>query len=132
MIDPEEAKAGGAPELQEAVFRARDAVLPALVHVEPIKEVYDRGRKAKAAVTGSGFVVDLKGHVLTNDHVVAHASRVKCILYDKREVSAVVVGRDPFTDVAVLRLETDDVPHKRFSVASGWAAFRWFLFRWFL
>ncbi|MEM7248335.1 MAG: trypsin-like peptidase domain-containing protein [Acidobacteriota bacterium] len=92
-------------DLQEAIFDARDAVLPALVHVEPIVDVYSRGQKSKASVTGSGVIVDSAGHVLTNDHVVDNAQRVQCILHDKREVPATVVGRDPFTDVAVLRLE---------------------------
>ena len=91
--------------LQRSIFDARDAVLPALVHVEPIIEVYARGQKQKAAVTGSGVIVDQAGHVLTNDHVVAHAQRVTCILYDKREVTARVVGRDSLTDVAVLQLD---------------------------
>lgn len=91
--------------LQRAIFAARDAVLPALVHVEPIVDVYARGQKSKAAITGSGVIVDREGHVLTNDHVVAHAQRVTCILYDKREVTATVVGRDSLTDVAVLKLD---------------------------
>jgi serine protease Do len=92
-------------ELQGAVLSARDAVLPALVHVEPILEVFQRGRKAKAAMTGSGVVVDREGHVLTNFHVVENAKRVKCVLADQREVEASIVGTDPLTDIAVLRLE---------------------------
>ena len=100
-----EKAAPAAPSLQSAIFAARDAVLPALVHVEPIIEVYARGQKSKAAVTGSGVIVDLEGHVLTNDHVVAHAQRVRCILYDKREMTARVVARDSLTDVAVLQLD---------------------------
>jgi serine protease Do len=101
------------PELQRTVFAARDAVLPALVHVTPILEVYSRGQKQKAAVTGSGVIMDAAGHVLTNNHVVSHAKRVTCILYDKRELTAHVVGTDTSTDVAVLQLdlaEGEDVP----------------------
>ncbi len=92
-------------QLQAAIFAARDAVLPALVHVEPIIDVFARGQKSKAAITGSGVIVDAQGHVLTNDHVVAHARRVTCILYDKRELTATVVGRDALTDVAILQLD---------------------------
>lgn len=99
------------PDLQLAAHAARDAVLPALVHVEPIIDVYRRGQKSKAAVTGSGVIVSPAGHVLTNDHVVAHARRVRVVLSDQREVSARVIGRDTFTDVAVLQLEEQDEPY---------------------
>jgi serine protease Do len=92
-------------ELQGAIFAARDAVLPALVHVEPIIELYQRGQKAKAAITGSGVIIDAQGHVVTNNHVVENARRVTCVLYDRRERTAKVVGQDSLTDVAVLLLE---------------------------
>ncbi len=107
--------------LQRRIYAARDRVLPALVHVEPILEVYARGQKAKAALTGSGVIVDTDGHVLTNDHVVAHATRVTCILADKRELTARVVGRDAATDVAVLKLDLPEglvVPHAQLGRSS--------------
>lgn len=99
---PGEPLPGG--ELQAAVLAARDEVLPALVHIEPIREVFQRGRRAKAAVNGSGVVVDREGHVLTNFHVIENARSVKCVLADQREVEAEIVGSDPVTDIAVLRL----------------------------
>ena len=91
-------------ELQAAVLAARDEVLPALVHIEPILEVFQRGRRGKAAVTGSGVIVDREGHVITNFHVIENARTVKCVLSDQREVEAEIVGSDPVTDIAVLRL----------------------------
>jgi serine protease Do len=98
-----EALPGG--ELQAAVLAARDAVLPALVHVEPVREVFQRGRRSKETLTGSGVVVDDQGHVLTNHHVAENAKRLKCVLADQREVEATLVGTDPLTDIAVLKLE---------------------------
>jgi serine protease Do len=53
---------------------------------------------------GSGFIIDEAGHVVTNAHVVAHASSVRVRLLDKREFKATVRGRDPRLDVAVLDL----------------------------
>jgi serine protease Do len=118
--------AGAAPgrantDFQQEIYDARDAVLPALVHVEPILEVYARGQKAKEAVTGSGVIIDDAGHVVTNDHVVANATRVTCILTDKREFTARVVGRDSSTDVAVLALDLGDakVPHATLGRSAG-------------
>ncbi|QRO02761.1 Do family serine endopeptidase [Archangium violaceum] len=54
---------------------------------------------------GSGFIIDAKGLVLTNNHVVENAERVRVKLDDGRAFDARVLGRDPLTDVAVLQLE---------------------------
>src|SRR5262245_37113938 len=55
--------------------------------------------------TGSGFVVSDNGYILTNNHVVAGADRVTVRLYDKREFTAHVVGADPATDVALIKID---------------------------
>jgi serine protease Do len=60
--------------------------------------------------TGSGFIVSKDGYVLTNNHVVEGADRVKVILTDRREFKAKVVGRDPQTDVAVLKIDGNNLP----------------------
>lgn len=55
--------------------------------------------------TGSGFVLDQLGNVLTNNHVVADATRVEVILLDGTSYPATVVGRDPLSDLAVLKVD---------------------------
>jgi len=60
--------------------------------------------------SGSGFIVDGSGHVLTNNHVVRDASDITVTLNDKRTFKAKVVGSDPETDVAVIKIEGDDLP----------------------
>jgi serine protease Do len=57
---------------------------------------------------GSGVVIDADRRVLTNEHVVARASRIRATLADGREYEATLVGADPNNDLAVLRLETDE------------------------
>ena len=50
---------------QRAIYKARDKVFPALVHIEPILEVYRSGEKGRMAVTGSGITISPDGYVLT-------------------------------------------------------------------
>ena len=59
---------------------------------------------------GSGVIVSSEGYVLTNNHVVEGATDVKVTLSDKRELKAQIIGTDPKTDVAVLKLEGSNFP----------------------
>jgi serine protease Do len=60
--------------------------------------------------SGSGFIVSADGYILTNNHVVADADKVTVALLDKRVFKAKVVGRDPTTDVAVIKIDGRDFP----------------------
>ena len=64
--------------------------------------------------TGSGFVVSPNGLILTNNHVVADADRVIVQLFDKREFTAKVVGMDPATDIALIKIEATNLPAASF------------------
>ena len=59
---------------------------------------------------GSGFIVSPDGYILTNDHVVNGASRITVYLPDRRQYSARVVGTDPTTDVAVIKIDDRNLP----------------------
>ncbi len=66
--------------------------------------------RGPATGVGSGFIISADGYVLTNNHVVEGADTITVRLRDRREFKARVVGRDPQTDVALLKVEGRDLP----------------------
>jgi len=67
-------------------------------------------RDHKEGSLGSGVIINSEGYILTNNHVVDKASEVKVMLLDKREFTAKIIGTDPQTDVAVLKIDAKDLP----------------------
>jgi serine protease Do len=91
--------------LQDAIREARDRVLPSLVRVQPISEIYIGGRRVKQTGYGSGVIFTHEGHVLTNYHVAGRAKSLLCVMADKSEIPATLVAGDPWTDLAVIKLD---------------------------
>ena len=107
-----------------------EKALPAVVFVDVKKNVSDgesddpqdeifrrlfgdnphRGPQQTRPSSGSGFIIDPRGYVLTNNHVVANASDITVTLEDKRTFKAKVVGSDAETDVAVIKIDGDHLP----------------------
>lgn len=106
----------GDPELDaysKAVIGAVEQVGPAVVSVYV-------GESEEARVSGgagSGVAVTPDGYVLTNEHVVARVDRARVAFVDGSSASASVVGRDPATDLAVLRAQASGLPWARLSTA---------------
>lgn len=108
-------------EAETAIVNAAEVVMPAVVSVETKQTVQFRNpfgndpffkrlfpdREHEAQGLGSGVIVDTRGYVLTNNHVVDGADEILVRLEDGRELTAEVLGRDPRLDVAVLKLKGD-------------------------
>lgn len=123
---PPAAPSGGAPVAQaqapqagggnDAVIRVYRDAGPSVVSV--ISTVVTRDFFNRAAPqpigTGSGFVIDEQGNIVTNNHVVEDADRLEVTLSNGRTVPARLVGRDPRSDLAVVRV---DVPKDQLTVA---------------
>lgn len=72
----------------------------------------DRNPQNPSQALGSGFIISEDGFVVTNAHVIEGARKVEVILEDERTLEALVVGSDPATDIALLKLEgVSDMPH---------------------
>jgi serine protease Do len=79
---------------------------------DPFEEFFERffggenpQRELRRRSLGSGFIINREGYIVTNNHVVENASDIKVSLSDKEEYDAKVIGRDPRTDVALIKIE---------------------------
>ncbi len=80
-------------------------VSPAVVHIASIAVAYDFFfNQVPQAGTGSGFLIDEQGHIVTNNHVVEDARSLEVTLADGTKVPATLVGRDPNNDLAVIKI----------------------------
>ncbi len=107
--------------LEEARKVARDRVYPATVRVDARRSEFIAGERRRIGGNGSGVIFDDQGHILTNYHVAGRAQELTCILYNKERVRAKLIGGDPWTDLAVIQLDLDEVRKK--GVTFQWAAF---------
>ena len=100
----------GAPSVVN-VYAARvvtERVAPTLG--ELFGDYIPRYRQRMERSLGSGVIVDESGHIVTNHHVIANADSIRVQLADGREADAHIVGRDPDTDLAVLKIDLSPLP----------------------
>jgi serine protease Do len=78
------------------------------------------GTQARRIALGSGFIIDPSGYVVTNSHVVGNAGKVEVTLQDDSKYTAKIIGRDPKTDIAVLKINADkSLPYVTFGDSSA-------------
>ena len=68
------------------------------------------GQSIPAQGMGSGFIIDTSGYIVTNHHVIDGAEQIRVRLSDRREFAATVVGSDPQSDIALLKIDAHDLP----------------------
>ena len=98
----------GLPPIQKEIFDARNKVMPALVHIQPVVTDFRTGKMVKQSVVGSGVIFHPDGYVVTNYHVAGKAERIVCTLGDKEQVKAELIGGDPSTDLAIIKLDLSE------------------------
>lgn len=100
---------------------AAESVMPSVVNVTSITQQKARTERERrymelfgvpdaARATGSGVIISNKGFIVTNNHVIKGATEVEITLYDKRKYKATVIGTDPSTDLAVLKVDAPNLP----------------------
>ncbi len=104
-------------DLRRLISLARDRVFPGLVNIKVITVNYWGGKEQKGAAVGSGTIISSQGHVLTNFHVVRNGKKFICTLSDKQEITAELVGEDPLTDLAVIKLDLSELKDPSMSLA---------------
>jgi serine protease Do len=93
------------PQVEAAV----QSVYPALVRIHVVFEEGGAGRMQKGRASGSGTIISSEGHILTNHHVAGRATRITVRLADRQEVRATLVGTDALADLAVLKIDKQDL-----------------------
>ncbi|HPF41384.1 MAG TPA: trypsin-like peptidase domain-containing protein [Phycisphaerae bacterium] len=101
-----------------------EVVKPAVVYIDAVsrrvdmdpqmEELFKRYDFGPARGTGSGAIFDESGYIVTNNHVIADADAVRVTLADGRRYNADIVGTDPKTDLAVLKIHADNLHAARF------------------
>jgi len=133
-----EIRAAGEQYLISAITRVAKLAIPAVVHIDVVhRESYpnpwlpfkndpffrfffdipnmpDRIEKVMKGI-GTGFLIDEKGHVITNYHVVAGATEIEVLMADGKRFQALLVGTEPRTDLALLRIKkVQGLPYLKF------------------
>ncbi|HEU0301019.1 MAG TPA: Do family serine endopeptidase [Longimicrobium sp.] len=128
-------------ELSQAFISIAESVTPAVVAIEPERRAPPGSRRRRGQeqdegedepgqgfpfpfplpqgpqgpqqASGSGFLISEDGYIITNNHVVADADEINVVFSDNRQLRARLVGRDPLTDVAVIKVEGSRFPAVR-------------------
>lgn len=109
----------------QAVVSASEQVSPSVVYIEvQVKRPQNgRGGDPRAAQegrgSGSGFVFTPDGYILTNSHVVHDAQKIEVMLPDSRHYRAELIGEDPDTDLAVIRIDAPDLQAAKLGDSQG-------------
>lgn len=113
------------PDFTEAAANTVHAVVHIKTEYQRKSSVYDyffdfndffgnrspRGGSAPIVATGSGVIISPDGYIVTNNHVVTESNKVEVTLNDKRTYEAEIIGLDPSTDLALLKIDAKDLPY---------------------
>ena len=147
---PKIPEARPAAELGEAFIAVAEAVRPGVVFIRSERTVqasrqrqpsiferffndptferfFDQQQPRRRSNTGSGFIISDDGYIMTNNHVVVNAERITVRLFDRREFDAELIGSDRLTDVAVIKIDADNLAAVSFGDSDSLRVGEWVL-----
>jgi serine protease Do len=149
---PPSADVAPVAEMSRAFISISEAVTPAVVNITAERTVQMRGGGTHPAIPeefrrffgipegrggeprsmpqpsqGTGFIITQDGYIMTNNHVVENAERIRVVTADRRRFDATVVGRDPTTDIAVIKIEGTGLPVARLGSSDRTQVGEWVL-----
>ena len=120
-------------DIQTVITTLAEQAKPSVVNLFPIPNTgwnreQSRERPPSGSGSGSGLIVDSDGHIVTNNHVIGDAVEIEVRFSDKTKLIARVVGKDPDTDLALLKVSADHpLPSARFGDSSTVKVGQWVL-----
>lgn len=121
-------------EIQTVITNLAEQAKPSVVNLFPLSSATGlireggRDRSPNGSGSGSGLIVDSDGYIVTNNHVIGDATEIEVRFFDKTKLIAQVVGKDPDTDLALLKVAAGrPLPSARFGDSSGVKVGQWVL-----
>lgn len=120
-------------EIQTVITELAEQTKPSVVNLFPLPGAGrlregSGERTPNASGSGSGLIIDPEGHIVTNNHVIGDATEIEVRFSDKTKLIAHVIGKDPDTDLAVLKVTTDrPLLSARFGDSAGIKVGQWVL-----
>lgn len=107
---------------------------PAVVHIRALQTRHSTplfddfwGRGREEVSSGSGVMISSDGYIVTNNHVIEEGNKLEVSLDGQRSLEAKVIGTDPSTDLALIKVEATALPHLKFSDSDGASIGEWVL-----
>jgi serine protease Do len=116
------------PTQDNFIFAAKRS-MPSVVFIESMAENSDNFFiiPNKGMATASGVIVSPDGYIVTNNHVVEHSDKIRVLLNDNREYEANLIGTDPTTDIALIKIEGTELPYIDFGNSDSSMIGEWVL-----
>ena len=105
----EEEKADPLPLEEENGVAAAKRILPSVVGIRATERSTENGLSSVNESSGSGVIIDARGYIVTNHHVIGDATEISVVFHDDSEVKAEVIGSDSRTDLALLKAEKEGI-----------------------
>ncbi len=113
----------GSPDLVQAANMSKQAVV--YIEARAVTAGGYFNRRSYSGSTGSGVIISQNGYIATNHHVIAEGSEIVVLMEDGREYEAKVVGSDPSTDLALLKIDAKNLPHLSFGNSDSLMVGEW-------